>query len=215
MALLLVPLLIAVAVFIFVMGFRISFVQGRKVEARLQEIQSEFMEAPALPPSLTQRSLPPFWRMVAMVGWLLPGMMQSEDLAWSMAQAGIRRREAPGLFVGAKVILAVGLGLFVFLGLATAPVTLNARIVSILAAVALGFYLPNIWLAYRTSQRRQELTLALPDALDLMVVCVEAGQGLNAALATVGRELRRGESILGEEMLLINHEIQAGLTRSQ
>jgi len=59
-----------------------------------------------------------------------------------------------------------------------------------IAFAAVGFYLPNLWLARQTSKRQEDIRLSLPDALDLMVICVEAGQGMNAALVTVGREMQ-------------------------
>jgi tight adherence protein C len=88
-------------------------------------------------------------------------------------------------------------------------------IIFTIGAAALGFYLPNIWLMRETSKRQQIIRLSLPDALDLMVVCVEAGQGLNAALVTVGREMTLHAKALSEELRLIGHEIRAGLTRAQ
>jgi tight adherence protein C len=90
----------------------------------------------------------------------------------------------------------------------------NLIIVSIGAAVV-GYLIPNLWVVWRRAKRREEITLALPDALDLMVVCVEAGQGLNAALLNVGREMRLQSPALSEEFRLINHEIRVGLSRGR
>jgi tight adherence protein C len=67
----------------------------------------------------------------------------------------------------------------------------------------------------RQTKRQQEITLALPDALDLLVICVEAGQGLNAALLKVGRETALQSGALSDELKTVNNEMRAGVTRIQ
>ena len=86
-----------------------------------------------------------------------------------------------------------------------------------LAAVVagiVGFYLPTIWLYFRGEARKAQIQTALPDALDLLVVCVEAGLGLNAAIERVGQEIQIASPALSDELLLSNQEIRTGLARA-
>jgi len=213
----LVPLLITMAVFVALIGVRAMFPQRQKVAERLQDIRTGTGDQALgdTGPSLTEKPLSTGWRMVSMMGWVLPTLVQSENLAWDLAQAGYRRPGASGLFVGAKVWLGLLFGIAMFVLTVRPGVPQDQMIVFTIGAAALGFYLPNIWLSRVGAKRREEITLMLPDALDLMVVCVEAGQGLNAALVTVGNEMRTHAPNLSTEMRLISHEIRAGLSRSQ
>ena len=81
-------------------------------------------------------------------------------------------------------------------------------------AAVVGFYLPTVWLYLKGSERQGKVQTALPDALDLLVVCVEAGLGLNAAIERVGREIAIASPELSDELLLVGQEIRTGLTRS-
>ena len=76
-----------------------------------------------------------------------------------------------------------------------------------------GFYLPNLWVKLRISSRKEKIQRGLPDALDLMVVCVEAGTGLDAALNRTAEEMKKTHSVLAEELSLVNMEIRAGKPR--
>lgn len=216
MAVYLIPLLITLAVFVGFLGIRAMFPTRQRVADRLQEIRGAGeAEAGTGVVTLTDRPLPAVWRGIAVVGWILPNLVQSENLRWDLAQAGFRREGVAGLFVGVKVILAVLFGSITFLLATRFHLPQDQTVVATIGAAALGFYLPNIWLSQEGAKRREEITLALPDALDLMVVCVEAGQGLNAALITVGQEMKKHAPNLSMELRLISHEIRAGLSRTQ
>ncbi len=80
--------------------------------------------------------------------------------------------------------------------------------------MAAGAYVgPDLWLTARTRRRREQVRLGLPDALDLMVVCVDAGLGLDQALLRTGQELRTSHPVIAEEFTLINLEQRAGKPR--
>jgi tight adherence protein C len=89
----------------------------------------------------------------------------------------------------------------------------TALMLAFLAPVAAGFYLPNLWLSYKVSKRKEHLGLGLPDALDLLVVCVEAGMGLDAAIKRVGEEMRLSSREISEEFGQLNLELRAGKSR--
>ena len=84
----------------------------------------------------------------------------------------------------------------------------------VLCGVA-GFYAPQLWLRLVTDRRKERLVDGFPDALDLMVVCVEAGLGLDQAIARVGEEVRIGHKDLADEFQILGLELRAGLTREQ
>jgi tight adherence protein C len=214
MVLYLAPLLIALSVFAAIMGVRALMPRRQRVSERLEKIRTADGAVVESGPSIVDEPLPPFWRAVSVVGFVLPNLAQSENLQWDLAQAGYRRPGVTGLFVAFKVMLCVIFwGTSYLLGLKY-HVKQDQLIILSMGFAAVGFYLPNIWLSRQTSKRQEEIRLSLPDALDLMVICVEAGQGLNAALVTVGREMTIHAPRLGEEMRLISSEIRAGLTRA-
>ena len=130
-------------------------------------------------------------------------------------EAGIRARNAIVPFFGAKVLLA-GLFAGVFLCVQLfLPRRMTAAYVSLVAVVlaAVGFYLPNLLLRIKIARRKEEITRGFPDALDLLVVCAEAGMGLDAAMKRVGDEMRLSNKPLSEELNTLNLEMRAGKPR--
>jgi tight adherence protein C len=128
-----------------------------------------------------------------------------------LARAGFRRPEAAAAFRAARVIVIVALGgLTYFTGFYKS----NPVLLFVVAGVA-GFILPDIWLGRQVKARQQLLRLALPDALDLLVICMEAGLGLDQALMYVSEELRIAHPELCEEFDLVNAEVRVGKTRME
>lgn len=130
-----------------------------------------------------------------------------------LINAGFRSEDAPTIFFGAKVALAVALPLLAFF-FAVGDFREQLPLLLGLTA-AMGYFAPNVFLILRIRKRKREIFEAFPDALDLMVVCVEAGLGLDAAIAKVGEEIGKTSSALGDEFRLVNLELRAGLTRDQ
>jgi tight adherence protein C len=100
----------------------------------------------------------------------------------------------------------------------TAPLLGATAMVTLLVAVyfaAVGYIAPVFKVRSRARARQKEITLALPDALDLMVVCVEAGLGINQAMVRVASEIHHVSVVLAEEMHLMNLEIRAGRPRNE
>ncbi|MDY7001179.1 MAG: type II secretion system F family protein, partial [Thermodesulfobacteriota bacterium] len=135
----------------------------------------------------------------------------------SLARAGFRGENALVVFWGVKCALAVAMGLSLagarFLAPVPAPASLMAVGVTLFALI--GFYLPEIWLKFRISKRKTRILHALPDALDLLVVCVESGMGLDQALTRVGREMRLAGPELSQELKVVNLELRAGKMRRE
>jgi len=130
-------------------------------------------------------------------------------------RAGIRRKNAGTIFWGAKGFFCIFLTAVFFICRFTAFKVLNNHIsVGLAVLIALGgFYLPNLWLMIKADIRKEKLFEGLPDALDLLVVCVEAGMGLDAAIHRVAEEIRLTNSTLSDEFKLLNLELRAGKSR--
>jgi tight adherence protein C len=126
-----------------------------------------------------------------------------------MVRAGYRSASAMMAMQGMKILMPVA---FVALVFATGMYRLNVVFVPLLAAVV-GYLLPELWLMWRVQARQHRLRLALPDALDMLVICVEAGLGLDQALMRVAQELRITHPQLSEELQLVNMEMRVGKTR--
>jgi len=130
-------------------------------------------------------------------------------------KAGIRRESFTALFWGAKILLAALLPLMFLLFRFTLIKVLSPQwtLVSEVIAALTGYYLPDILLKVRTDSRKEKIQKALPDALDLMVVCVQAGMGLDAAINRVAQEIKLTSPDLSDELALLNLELRAGKAR--
>jgi tight adherence protein C len=157
-----------------------------------------------------------FQSLTALGHWAKP--RRAEELSRTrkrLVQAGYRAADALMIFLGLKILLTVVLpGLYVFLrssSLSTLPVSYTMFF--LIFTALLGYYTPDIGLRLLTRRRTRKIFEGFPDALDLMVVCVEAGLGLDAAIQRVGQELKLTHKVLHEEFALVNFGLQAGQTR--
>jgi tight adherence protein C len=132
----------------------------------------------------------------------------SRTRAW-LIQAGLRERQHLVIYVAARILGAAG-----FVALAVAAAGFES-IYLLAGALAFGFFLPRFILKRLIRNRQREITVALPDALDLTVVCVEAGLPLDQALMRVGEDLKYAHPALSEEFYLANLEMRAGKPRAE
>ncbi len=132
-----------------------------------------------------------------------------------LVTAGYRSRKAPILFVGSKLLLAVVLVVL----FAMIPVKIlgfpstTTLLFYYVCVAACGYYAPSLWLKRAIADRQEALQRAIPDALDLMVVCVEAGLGLDQAIARVGEEVSQAHPALGDELNILSQELRTGVQR--
>jgi tight adherence protein C len=151
----------------------------------------------------------------------LSAPMQPKDeaelgkLRLSLLNAGIRHPQAVQIYLGLKMLCML-------LGLALATPTVLARtgftqngLLMVVAAGGLGFYLPGLVLGQWRRARQQGIFLGLPDALDLMVVCVEAGLGFDSAMRRVTTELAESCPEVCDELNIVNFQIQMGRPRRE
>lgn len=142
---------------------------------------------------------------------------ENSPLRLRFIRAGYRSSSMVPLYFATKTILALGLPalLFVYIGLSNADIAGPKLLAFILFLAAFGYYLPNGILERLIERRKLEVFENFPDAIDLMLVCVEAGLGLDAALARVGEEIQIKSKILAEELHLVNLELRAGNSREK
>jgi tight adherence protein C len=140
---------------------------------------------------------------------------KAKELKKQMVQAGIYSDRALTIFLGLKIGLPLALPILVI------PLLMGRGFSKILllgilyVLFVLGYFLPSLILGRMVESRQKKIKQALPDALDLLVVCVEAGQGLNAALKRVSDDFMVSCPALARELNLVNLEINAGLEREQ
>ncbi len=181
---------------------------------RFQKRLGSLEETPAV--SLAASAAPDrAWivRVVQTIGEKVPLSPQEASLARrTLLAAGFRSDRAVTAYYGLKVVTAL---LFVVLaGFVWAHVnnpTLRLLVWPALAAA--GFYLPSLGLDMMVSRRQERIRFALPDALDLMVVCMEAGLGLDQAISSVSKELLLTHKDLSAELGLVTLEMRAGKRR--
>jgi tight adherence protein C len=131
-----------------------------------------------------------------------------------LVHAGFRSPDAVQNYYGLKVVLAIVLaGIVVFVAQWLPNLTTQLTVVYLVAAAGAGLLLPTMVLDRMLENRRKKLRNGFPDALDMLVVCVEAGLGLSQAIQRVADEIVVSHPELGQELALVNAEIRAGVDR--
>jgi tight adherence protein C len=140
---------------------------------------------------------------------------ERKDVGDRIVQAGFYKRGFVWFFYVARVGLAI-LPVLVGLGAANlGHVTVTMGLIYGILAGAIGSVAPSFWLDYKKRVRQTKLRRALPDALDIIIVCVEAGLSLPAALQRVSKELRQAHPLLAGEMAICQREIQMGCSAGE
>ncbi|HEY8608161.1 MAG TPA: type II secretion system F family protein [Noviherbaspirillum sp.] len=134
-----------------------------------------------------------------------------------LQHAGLRDSDVLSAYFAAKTVLAFAAPAMLWLACVLAGVALPGRIllVAALVAAAAGFYLPNVLLALAVARRQRAIFESLPDALDLLTVCIEAGLGIDAGFARVASEIESTCPALAEELQLMTLELRAGQGKEQ
>jgi tight adherence protein C len=175
------------------------------IDRRLEELMAPREEEPAKP---RWQSLIGVFKRIGEKAPRSPKEMGS--LRLRLVQAGYRRDEAVTIFFGMRVLFALVLFMFFSTSIVARPNTMMA-----LGGLGVGYVLPGMILARLAKRRAHRIRLSLADALDLLVVSVEAGLGLDQAISRVGSELSFAYPELSEELKMINLELRAGKARSE
>lgn len=159
--------------------------------------------------ALAERMAKPLHRLAP------PSAAEAKKLQKQLMQAGYRSPNAPIVYRAIQITTLIGYPAIVALGCAIMARPLSSAILWILAAFIKGFFLPRYVLNKMVKRRQQRVRWGLADALDLMVVSIEAGLGLNAAIVKVGEELKEVHPEISEEFELTNLEIRVGRDRDE
>ena len=207
----LLPLLafMVVAALIGAAAWAMAPAGGAIVEQRLGEIQSARLAVAGVRESAPRHKV--LFDALKRLGKAAPASQrEAGKLQQRLIWAGYRGKEAMVVFAGIRI----GFALLCF-GVLGTPILFRPNVMIALGAAAVGYLLPSMALARIARQRQHRVRLSLPDALDLLVVSVEAGLGLDQALQRVGDELASAHPELSEELRLINLEMRAGKERSE
>ncbi len=140
---------------------------------------------------------------------------EQNKLKLKLSCAGIRGEGSAQTYMACKIILAiVGTFLSGATSLFVQGFTINA-LIGTLGGLIIGFMLPDVVVWYLAKCRKQAIFLSLPDALDLMVVCVEAGLALDQAMRKVSEELKKAHRVIAEEFAICNFHLQMGKERKE
>jgi tight adherence protein C len=220
------PIIVSVSFFLSIVLIYIGLLSYLKMRKKSRELKGKIRQAEQDPVTPIRAQLSPKNQNKLLIGLsnlmaslgrrLAPKNSENYSLMrLKFLRAGILRQNASTTFWGVKVALAVFLPLFVlFLPLPAIKLLSLPLIIGLCAYLAImGFYLPEIWLRVKTAIRKEKLMRGFPDALDLLVVCVEAGMGMDAAINRVAREIRLSNKELSDEFRLMSLELRAGKSR--
>ena len=204
---LLLPLMGFLFISLLVTAIGMALLRGETaIERRLGEL-GVAGSLPSMPTAHNERLL----RTLKRLGQAAPKPAKEVGkLRERLTHAGYRNSEALTIFFGIRLAMAVAL--FV---LGTSPFMPKSSLMMGLAGAAFGWLLPGMALARKAKARQHRIRLSLPDALDLLVVSVEAGLGLDQAIQRVGEELAFAHPELSGELRLINLELRAGKGRAE
>lgn len=132
-----------------------------------------------------------------------------------LVRAGMRGPNALRMLYGSKVILGVTLPLIMSVVVWNSASDGSNKMLAVLAAAGLGFFGPNEYVSLMSKRRQKEIRRGLPNSLDLMVVCVESGLGLDQAILQVAKELEHAHPEISEEFAMVNLELKAGKRRPE
>jgi tight adherence protein C len=140
---------------------------------------------------------------------------QDEALGRKLAAAGFTASFAPRVYTLIRLTLVIGLPVLVLVlfWLSSSAPGMMRLYFSLLIAAAVGLYLPSIFVRAKAARRQREIVNAFPDALDLMLVCVEAGLALESAFDRVGKEMTLSHPLLAEQLGTVVLELRAGRSR--
>lgn len=198
---------ILVAIAVSTVGMRL-WVQPKEAIERVTGVAVEMSEAPPKHPSLV------FHELVQKLGDVLPASPKDVSMMQRrLIRAGFRGPNALKVFYGSKVFFGVVTPIVMSILVAGSSSDPSNKFVAVLASVAAGFFGPNEYVSIMGKRRQKEIQRGLANGLDLLVVCVESGLGLDQAILQVSKELEHAHPEICEEFMLVNLELKAGKRR--
>jgi len=207
-------LLIVFAVVCGLVGVGMMLFAPGALQARLASFKGGTDDSQAERSSWAERvarAVRPLTRLsVPEEGW------EKSPLRTRFMNAGWRNPSAPALYFAAKTVLALSLPALGGIVLAFKPApTAGTNVLILLLLASCGYYLPNLALSRVVERRKREIFETIPDALDLLTVCVEAGLSLERALVKVSSEIHIKSAILAQELQLMLMEMRAGFSKEK
>src|SRR6266436_6377460 len=198
---------VTITVFLIAAGLILLLVGKETIDARLMEISAPPPISPDIveaPKSGLARAASGITSIFKPIRGLVSG--SDADMAYRLTLAGFRKAEHIEIFTATKMLLPVA-------AIVAGSFFGENMIAAILVGVVLGFMAPDVALTQLISRRQGGIRRALPDALDLLVISMEAGLGIDQAMARVGDEIRLTSPTLADEFQIINREQCAGKPR--
>jgi tight adherence protein C len=210
---------LVLAAFLFVLLTTVISVYGYRAYARPSRIYDRVgeMEDPGVPSqAVAVKPRDIVVRVIEQIGEQMP-LSPGDQTATKrdLVMAGFRSDGSIRIFFGFKVIFCLVMSLFALVMRTHVTANPVLRIVFVVAGAGFGFYAPGMYLDKMVKKRHKLLRSGLPDALDMMVVAVEAGLGLDQALQYVSREMVYSHQELSDELSLVGLEMRAGKRRSE
>jgi len=183
--------------------------RSEQLSARLRMVRSGSGPSERDPPA----GLPPVMRIVVAIGEAIArsGALSTrtlEELRQTLHVAGFRGEHGLGLFVGTKLLLVVGLPLLVLTAIWLSHINVSHPSAYVAVAAGLGLLAPDKVVQHLRARYLRALENGMPDALDMMVICGQAGLGLEASIERVGVEIRHAHPVVAEELTRTAHEMQ-------
>jgi tight adherence protein C len=200
-------LFVFLVVMISVAGLRF-WVRPKEAMERVSGSVIEQREQSVAHPSLV------FGDLLKKLGNVIPSNPKDANtMQRKLIRAGFRGENALKTLYGAKLVFAILLPLIMLLFVANSSAEQSNKVMAVLAAVAMGFFGPNEYVKIVAQKRQKQIQRGLSNSLDLMVVCVESGLGLDQAIMQVAKELEHAHPEISEEFALVNLELKAGKRR--
>lgn len=201
-------LIISAAITVFLLAAAVIVMLGTRetIETRLMDVTSRHVPDSGVHESRIMGVAGAAGQLTSLLKPLRNLITSSdEDLSFRLALAGLRKPEYVEIYVAAKMLLPVfGLVVGTFIG---------TNIIFAIMGGVVGFFIPDFVVTQMVNNRRESIRMALPDALDLLVICMEAGLGIDQALVRVGEEVQLSCPALAEELQIIGREQRAGKPR--
>ncbi len=207
------PLLLTLGLFVLVAGgltwagYRL-WVRPRAAVERITGADAAVLQRPQRHPSLAFREL------LNKLGSMLPASPKDVTVMQRrLIRAGYRNPAALRYFYGTKLLLALVLPVVAGLLVAGSRSKADNKLMTVVGAAGLGFFGPNEFVRRKARRRQRQIRRGLPNALDLLVVCVESGLGLDQAIVQTAKDLEHAHPEISEEFALVNLELRAGKRR--
>lgn len=200
---------VAISALVSVLGMKL-WVRPKEAIERVTGVDAYIEEKAPTHPSLA------FREMLDRLGSVLPTSPKDMSaMQKRLVRAGIKSPNSLKVLYGSKVVLGVLLPLVMLALVWNSPAESTNKIMAVMAAAGAGFFGPNEYVSIMSKRRQKEIRRGLPNSLDLMVVCVESGLGLDQAILQVAKELEHAHPEISEEFAMVNLELKAGKRRPE